>query len=126
MSCRREEDSSREEGRPYGYSGSAPRRCTPHLYQRGNQAGAVPGGGTQGIPGDHASGHHNRYPGHSGKVQAQKEVTVNAHEIERVLMGFKGKIEQRRPAIPPFKYKGKALYKWAREGQPWMPNRGVS
>jgi len=53
-----------------------------------------------------------------GKVQAQKEVTVDAHEIERVLMGFKGKIDQRPPRYSAIKYKGKALYKWAREGQP--------
>ena len=53
-----------------------------------------------------------------GKILAQKEVTVDAHEIERVLMGFMGKIEQRPPRYSAVKYKGKALYKWARKGQP--------
>jgi tRNA pseudouridine55 synthase len=53
-----------------------------------------------------------------GKVLAQKEVAVDTREIERVIMGFMGKIEQRPPRYSAVKYKGKALYKWARRGQP--------
>jgi len=53
-----------------------------------------------------------------GKILTQKEIAVDDCEIERVLMGFTGKIEQRPPRYSAIKYKGKALYKWARKGQP--------
>jgi len=53
-----------------------------------------------------------------GKVLAQKDVAVDALEIERVLMEFQGEVEQRPPRYSAVKYKGKALYKWARKGQP--------
>jgi len=53
-----------------------------------------------------------------GEVLAQKDVAVEAREIEQVLMEFQGAIEQRPPRYSAIKYKGKALYKWARKGQP--------
>ncbi len=53
-----------------------------------------------------------------GKVMAQKDVAVDAHGIEQVVMGFQGEIEQRPPRYSAVKYKGRALYKWARKGQP--------
>jgi len=53
-----------------------------------------------------------------GKVLAQKDVAVDAHDIEQVLAGFQGELQQRPPRYSAIKYKGRALYKWARQGQP--------
>jgi tRNA pseudouridine55 synthase len=53
-----------------------------------------------------------------GTVLAQRDVTVDAREIERILMGFTGNIEQRPPRYSAVKYRGRALYRWARAGHP--------
>lgn len=53
-----------------------------------------------------------------GTVLAQRDVAVEASEIERVLKGFTGNIEQRPPRYSAVKHRGRALYRWARAGQP--------
>jgi tRNA pseudouridine55 synthase len=53
-----------------------------------------------------------------GTVLAQRDVAVEVPEIERVLMGFTGNIQQRPPRYSAIKYRGRALYRWARAGQP--------
>ncbi|MDQ5984681.1 MAG: tRNA pseudouridine synthase B [Syntrophus sp. SKADARSKE-3] len=51
-----------------------------------------------------------------GQVLSRKTPNSDAGHIERVLAGFIGKTVQRPPAYSAVKYKGKALYKWARKG----------
>lgn len=51
-----------------------------------------------------------------GKITARKEPCVIRSNIEAVLSGFVGKIEQTPPRYSAVKYKGKPMYKWARKG----------
>ena len=51
-----------------------------------------------------------------GKITARKEPCVTRSDIEDVLSGFVGKIEQTPPRYSAVKYKGKPMYKWARKG----------
>lgn len=52
----------------------------------------------------------------SGKILKREEVSVSKLEIEKLLEKFKGKISQIPPMHSAVKYKGKRLYKLAREG----------
>jgi tRNA pseudouridine55 synthase len=61
-----------------------------------------------------------------GSVTASAEPKACSSEIERVLNGFVGKIEQIPPRYSAVKFRGKALYKWARKGIPVeLPPRRV-
>lgn len=51
-----------------------------------------------------------------GKIIAEREVQVTVPEIEAALLHFVGRIDQRPPEYSAVKYKGKALYRWARKG----------
>lgn len=51
-----------------------------------------------------------------GKILNRREPETNAGDIEKALRRFVGKIEQKPPDYSAVKYKGKALYKWARKG----------
>jgi tRNA pseudouridine55 synthase len=53
-----------------------------------------------------------------GNVIASVEPQVGSSEVECALNGFVGKIEQIPPRYSAVKYRGKALYKWARKGIP--------
>ena len=51
-----------------------------------------------------------------GKIVARSEPAVSEKDIENVLHGFVGSYEQEPPLYSAIKYKGKAMYKWARAG----------
>jgi tRNA pseudouridine55 synthase len=51
-----------------------------------------------------------------GNVVASCEPQVSLNEIERALHRFIGKIEQIPPRYSAVKFRGKSLYKWARNG----------
>jgi len=53
-----------------------------------------------------------------GNVNASDEPRVSLNDIEHTLHGFIGKIEQIPPRYSAVKFRGKPLYKWAREGIP--------
>jgi tRNA pseudouridine55 synthase len=56
-----------------------------------------------------------------GNITASCEPTVSSGEIECALHGFIGKFKQTPPRYSAIKFRGKALYKWAREGRPVDP-----
>jgi len=56
-----------------------------------------------------------------GEVISSCEPQVGSEEIERTLRGFLGKIEQIPPQYSAVKIRGKALYKWARQGMTMYP-----
>ncbi|MDO8784905.1 MAG: tRNA pseudouridine(55) synthase TruB [Syntrophales bacterium] len=51
-----------------------------------------------------------------GEIIAKREPRVARNDIEAVLNRFIGKIEQSPPRYSAVKFRGKPLYKWAREG----------
>ncbi|OPX37298.1 MAG: tRNA pseudouridine(55) synthase TruB [Desulfobacteraceae bacterium 4484_190.3] len=51
-----------------------------------------------------------------GKIVARHEPDVRLTDVEKVIESFAGKIEQKPPKYSAIKYKGKALYRWMREG----------
>ncbi len=51
-----------------------------------------------------------------GKIVARHEPNVRITDVEKVIGSFAGEIEQKPPKYSAIKYKGKALYKWMREG----------
>ncbi|MDI6725999.1 MAG: tRNA pseudouridine(55) synthase TruB [Smithellaceae bacterium] len=61
-----------------------------------------------------------------GKSLAQEEPRVNEAEILETIRVFRGKRTQAVPAYSAVKYRGKPLYKWARQGAPVeVPARAV-
>jgi len=56
-----------------------------------------------------------------GKIIARKEPHITKSDIEGVLRGFMGKIEQHPPRYSAVKFKGKPMYKWARSGSTVNP-----
>ena len=56
-----------------------------------------------------------------GTVTARHPVTVEVGDIENVAGEFVGEIEQTPPRYSAIKFKGKPLYKWARNGTPVDP-----
>ena len=51
-----------------------------------------------------------------GEVISFKDVNVNENEIEETLLTFLGEIDQLPPNYSALKYKGKPMYKYARDG----------
>jgi len=51
-----------------------------------------------------------------GKIIERCEPVLQAEEIKDVVESFAGRIEQRAPKYSAIKFKGKPLYKWARQG----------
>jgi len=51
-----------------------------------------------------------------GKIIARKEPHITKSDVEDVLKGFMGKIEQHPPRYSAVKFKGKPMYRWARSG----------
>jgi len=51
-----------------------------------------------------------------GKVLTRKAVDVTSGEVETALARFVGQINQKPPGYSAVKFKGQALYKWARKG----------
>lgn len=52
-----------------------------------------------------------------GSVTRERDVTsLSAEDVEAVLRGFRGEIEQRPPAYSAIKLRGKPLYRYARDG----------
>ncbi|MCX7815914.1 MAG: tRNA pseudouridine(55) synthase TruB [Syntrophales bacterium] len=51
-----------------------------------------------------------------GKVLERKNPHVSEEEILDVLMRFVGRVQQKPPAFSAVKFRGKALYRWARRG----------
>jgi len=51
-----------------------------------------------------------------GKVLARREVDVAAGDVETALKRYVGEIDQKPPGYSAVKFKGQALYKWARKG----------
>jgi tRNA pseudouridine55 synthase len=51
-----------------------------------------------------------------GRILESREPKVDKNSIEEALKGFVGVLEQKPPAYSAVKYKGKSLYKWARQG----------
>lgn len=52
-----------------------------------------------------------------GKITAQKEINnIGIDEIKNTIFAFKGESEQTPPMVSSLKYKGKPLYKLARQG----------
>ncbi len=51
-----------------------------------------------------------------GEVIHRREPRLREEEIREVVEGFAGRIEQRVPTYSAVKFRGKALYKWTREG----------
>ena len=51
-----------------------------------------------------------------GKIVAQRDVDVGQGEIEKAMARFMGQIDQKPPRYSAVKFKGQALYKWARKG----------
>jgi tRNA pseudouridine55 synthase len=51
-----------------------------------------------------------------GQTLISMEPLVGRDDVEKVLKGFVGVIEQKPPAFSAVKYRGKSLYKWARQG----------
>lgn len=51
-----------------------------------------------------------------GKVLAQKAVEVTAGDVQTALAKFVGQFDQKPPGYSAVKFKGQALYKWARKG----------
>jgi len=51
-----------------------------------------------------------------GQPLMSREPLVGRDDVEKVLRGFVGVIEQIPPAYSAVKYHGKSLYKWARQG----------
>ncbi len=60
-----------------------------------------------------------------GTVLAQRDVAVEASEIERVLKGFTGNIEQRPPVIPPSSTEAGRCIDGPGQGSRWTPRRGL-
>lgn len=52
-----------------------------------------------------------------GKVTQKSDIVVSEDNIRRALMAMVGKIRQIPPAYSALKYKGKPLYKYARQGE---------
>ena len=53
-----------------------------------------------------------------GEIIESCEPRAGLREIEHALHGFIGEIEQIPPRYSAIKFRGKSLYKWAREGKP--------
>ncbi len=51
-----------------------------------------------------------------GKIIVRKKPNVNRSDIEGILSGLVGKIEQKPPRYSAIKFKGKPMYMWARKG----------
>lgn len=51
-----------------------------------------------------------------GEVTERQEPRLEEREICEAIRGFVGRIEQRAPRYSAVKFRGKPLYKWAREG----------
>jgi tRNA pseudouridine55 synthase len=51
-----------------------------------------------------------------GKILSRRTPETTRRDIEQVLYRFVGKMDQKPPGYSAVKYKGRALYKWARKG----------
>lgn len=60
-----------------------------------------------------------------GKIIARNDPYVMHEDIENVFYHFVGKIEQMPPQYSAVKYRGKCLYKWARQGIAVRPPRRI-
>jgi tRNA pseudouridine55 synthase len=56
-----------------------------------------------------------------GQVTSRRQVNIEVGDIENVAGEFVGEIEQTPPRYSAIKFKGKPLYKWARNGTPIDP-----
>ncbi|MCX7634583.1 MAG: tRNA pseudouridine(55) synthase TruB, partial [Syntrophales bacterium] len=52
----------------------------------------------------------------AGNIVARREPNVDEGEVRRLMEGLTGRIVQRPPVYSAIKYRGRALYDWARKG----------
>jgi tRNA pseudouridine55 synthase len=61
-----------------------------------------------------------------GNILSKVDCSVRPEQIEGVLQGCRGRMNQKPPSYSAVKFRGKALYHWARKGVPVeLPSRAI-